>query len=229
MRFVLQCTIAAQQHRETRLSQKKTLGFYSADPSQHTWIEDSQGLLTGALVSALGFYLLNRVGLLTGGTAGVAFLVHYAFHISFGLLFFLVNLPFYYLSFKRLGLAFSAKTFIAIGLVSVMTELETRFLLINYLHPFWGALMGGLLLGYGLLALYRHRASLGGVGILAIYIQERFGIQAGLIQLAFDTCVMASAFLVLDWQIVIWSILGAVILNLFLAINHRSDRYIVVR
>jgi len=217
------------EKKATVLSQKKTLGFYSVDPSQHTLLEDSQGLLTGALVSGLGFYLLNRVGLLTGGTAGVAFLVHYAFHISFGLLFFIVNLPFYYLSFRRLGLAFSAKTFIAIGLVSVITEIEGRFLVIDYLHPFWGALMGGLLLGYGLLALYRHRASLGGVGILAIYIQERFGIQAGLIQLAFDTGVMAAAFLVLEPQVVMWSILGAVILNLFLAVNHRSDRYIVVR
>ncbi len=211
------------------MSQTKSFGFYSADPSQHTLLEDSQGLLTGALVSALGFYLLSRVGLLTGGTAGVAFLVHYAFNISFGLLFFIVNLPFYYLSFKRLGLAFSAKTFLAIALVSLITELEQRCLLIEYLHPFWGALMGGLLLGYGLLALYRHRASLGGVGILAIYVQEKFGIQAGLIQLAFDACVMAAAFLLLDWQVVVWSIVGAVILNLFLAINHRSDRYIVVR
>jgi uncharacterized membrane-anchored protein YitT (DUF2179 family) len=217
------------EKKATVLSQKKTLGFYSADPSQHTLLEDSQGLLTGALVSGLGFYLLNRVGLLTGGTAGVAFLIHYAFHISFGLLFFIVNLPFYYLSFRRLGLAFSAKTFLAIGLVSVITEIEGRFLVIDYLHPFWGALMGGLLLGYGLLALYRHRASLGGVGILAIYIQERFNIQAGLIQLAFDTGVMAAAFLVLEPQVVMWSILGAVILNLFLAVNHRSDRYIVVR
>lgn len=205
------------------------LGFYGADPSRHTLAEDTQGLVTGALVSGLGFYLLSRVGLLTGGTAGVAFLIHYALNISFGLLFFIVNLPFYYLSFKRLGWAFSAKTFVAIGLVSMITELEQRYLLIGYLHPFWGALMGGLLLGYGLLALYRHRASLGGVGILAIYVQERFGIQAGLIQLAFDACVMAAAFLLLEPLVVFWSIIGAVVLNLFLAINHRSDRYIVVR
>lgn len=211
------------------MTQKMALGFYSADPARHTLAEDSQGLICGALISALGFYLLNRVGLLTGGTAGVAFLLHYAFNISFGLLFFIVNLPFYWLSFKRLGFAFSAKTFAAIGLVSIITELEQRYLLIGYLHPFWGALMGGLLLGFGLLALYRHRASLGGVGILAIYIQERFKIQAGLIQLAFDACVMAVAFLLLEPGVVLWSIVGAVVLNLFLAINHRSDRYIVVR
>lgn len=215
--------------RQQKQAQKRSLGFYSADPSQHTLLEDTQGLLTGALVAALGFYFLNQVGLLTGGTAGVAFLLHYALGISFGLLFFIVNLPFYYLSFRRLGLAFSFKTFIAIGLVSVITEVEQKFLLIQYLHPAWGALLGGLLLGYGLLALYRHRASLGGVGILAIYIQEHFGVQAGLVQLAFDVCVMICAFLVVSPDIVGWSVLGAVVLNIFLAINHRSDRYIVVR
>ncbi|MGK9054900.1 YitT family protein [Xaviernesmea oryzae] len=209
--------------------QRRSLGFYSIDPSQHTLLEDAQGLFTGAMVAALGFYMLNKVGLLTGGTAGVAFLLHYAFGISFGLLFFIVNLPFYYLSFRRLGWAFSLKTFVAIGLVSVISEIESRFFLIDYLHPFWAALLGGLLLGYGLLALYRHRASLGGVGILAIYIQDRFGIQAGLIQLAFDLAVMVCAFAVVSPMTVMWSVLGAVMLNLFLAINHRSDRYIVVR
>ncbi len=209
--------------------QRKSLGFYSTDPSQHTALEDGQGLLTGAMVAALGFYFLNKVGLLTGGTAGVAFLLHYALGISFGLLFFIVNLPFYYLSFRRLGLAFSVKTFIAIGLVSLISEIEGRFFLIDYISPFWAALLGGLLLGYGLLALYRHRASLGGVGILAIYIQDRFGIQAGLIQLAFDLCVMLCAFAVVSPMTVAWSVVGAVVLNLFLAINHRSDRYIVVR
>ncbi len=44
------------------VARKKTLGFYSLDPSQHTVLEDSQGLLTGALVCGLGFYLLGRWG-----------------------------------------------------------------------------------------------------------------------------------------------------------------------
>src|SRR3546814_1866730 len=86
----------------------------------------------------------------------------------------------------------------------MLTEIEQQFFLIQYLHPFWGALIGGLLLGYGLLALYRHRASLGGVGILAIYIQDRFGVQAGLVQLAFDLCVMACAFAVVFPETVGW-------------------------
>ncbi len=208
---------------------RSVYGMWSSDPARHAPVEDVQGIVTGAIVSALGFYLLAKVGLLTGGTAGVAFLLHYAFGISFGLMFFLVNLPFYYLSFRRLGLAFSFKTFIAIGLVSVLTEVEARWMVIDSIHPLWAALLGGLLLGYGLLALYRHRASLGGIGILAIYIQDRFGIRAGLIQLAFDACVMLCAFLVIDPATVAYSIVGAFVLNIFLAINHRLDRYIVVR
>ena len=210
-------------------TQKRTIGFYSADPSRHTPLEDAQGMFISAMVAALGLYLLNEIGLLTSGTAGVAFLLHYAFDIPFGLLFFLVNLPFYYLSFKRLGLAFSVKTFVAILMVSLITELERRFLVIEYLDPFWAALLGGILIGYGLLGLYRHRASLGGIGILAIYIQDRFKVPAGLVQLAFDLCVMIAAFFVVSPTTVMWSLFSAVILNLLLTINHRSDRYIAVR
>jgi uncharacterized membrane-anchored protein YitT (DUF2179 family) len=208
---------------------KSIYGVWNSDPAHHTLVEDFQGVVTGSLIAALGFYLLAKVGLLTGGTAGVAFLIHYTFGISFGLLFFIVNLPFYYLSFRRLGAAFSIKTFIAIALVSLLTEVESRLMIVERINPAWAALLGGLLLGYGLLALYRHRASLGGIGILAIYLQDRFGIRAGLIQLVFDIAVMACAFAVIDPVTVAYSILGAFVLNIFLAINHRSDRYIAVR
>ncbi|MBX5237140.1 MULTISPECIES: YitT family protein [unclassified Rhizobium] len=204
------------------------LGVWNTSATRHTPIEDVQGIFSGSLVAALGLYVLASAGLLTGSTAGVAFLLHYAFGVNFGLAFFLLNLPFFYLSWKRLGLAFTLKTFIAIGLTSVLAEVQSRFLSISSIHPAWAALLGGLLLGFGLLALYRHRASLGGVGILGIYLQERFGIRAGLVQLAIDMCVLAAAFFVTTPPVVFYSVLGAIVLNLFVAINHRADRYIAL-
>ena len=45
--------------------------------------EDAQALLTGTLFVAFGVVLFGHVGLLTGGTAGLAFLVHYATGWSF--------------------------------------------------------------------------------------------------------------------------------------------------
>lgn len=204
------------------------LGFWNTSATRHTPVEDVQGIFSGSLIAALGLYVLASAGLLTGSTAGVAFLLHYAFGVNFGLAFFLLNLPFFYLSWTRLGMAFTVKTFIAIGLTSLMTSLQPKVMDISAIHPAWAALLGGLLLGFGLLALYRHRASLGGVGILGIYLQERFGIRAGLVQLAIDMCVLAAAFFVTTPPVVFYSVLGAVVLNLFVAINHRADRYIAL-
>jgi hypothetical protein len=56
-------------------------------------------------------------------------------------------------------------------------------------------------------------------------MQERHGIRAGYVQGALDlTVVIASVALVDPWTL-LWSIVGAVVLNLVLAINHRPGRY----
>lgn len=203
-------------------------GIWNTAATRHSLIEDIQGIVCGSIVSSLGLVMLSAAGLLTGSTAGIAFLLHYATGVNFGLAFFLVNLPFFYLSWKQLGPVFTVKTFIAIAVTSLLTNLQPKLLQIAAIQPIWSAVLGGLLLGFGLLALYRHRASLGGVGILGIYLQERFGIRAGLVQLAVDMCVLAVAFAVTTPPVVLFSVIGAVVLNLFVAINHRADRYIAL-
>ena len=42
-----------------------------------------------------------------------------------------------------------------------------------------------------------------------------------------DAALFALTFLVLPWDRALWSALGAAVLNLVIAINHRRDRYIV--
>ena len=69
---------------------------------RHGLFEDAQALVTGTLFVSLGIVMFSHVGLLTGGTAGVAFLIHYATGWNFGLAFFLINLPFYGLAWKRM-------------------------------------------------------------------------------------------------------------------------------
>ncbi|MFJ6328206.1 MULTISPECIES: YitT family protein [unclassified Rhizobium] len=207
---------------------KSAFGVWNTSATRHSWAEDFQGIISGSLISSLGLFCLSSAGLLTGSTAGVAFLLHYATGVNFGLAFFVVNLPFFYLSLKQLGTVFTVKTFIAITLTSLLTNLQPLLFDVAHINALWSGILGGILLGFGLLALYRHRASLGGVGILGIYVQERFGIRAGLVQLAIDLCVLAVAFAVTTPTVVICSVIGAIALNLFVAINHRSDRYIAL-
>ena len=195
---------------------------------RHRPYEDLLAIATGSLFVALGVMMFGHTGLLTGGTAGVAFLVHYATGWSFGLVFFAINLPFYGLAVKHLGRAFTIKTFAAVALMATMTNLLPTLIQFNYLNPLFTSVMGGLLMGTGMLILFRHRASLGGFNVLVLYLQERFGWRAGLLQMGLDCCIVLAAFAVTDWQHIALSVLGAVVLNQTLATNHRAGRYMAL-
>ena len=96
------------------------------------------------------------------------------------------------------------------------------------LQPLYAAIAGGLITGTGFLVLFRHRCSLGGVGIAALYLQDRYGWRAGKVQMAVDCCIVLLALWMVEPLRVAWSIAGAVALNLVLAMNHRPGRYMAV-
>jgi uncharacterized membrane-anchored protein YitT (DUF2179 family) len=77
-----------------------------------------------------------------------------------------------------------------------------------------------------MLMLFRHNASLGGLNVVVLYLQERFGWRAGKVQMLLDGLIVLGGLVVADPQRVALSVLGAVVLNLALAINHRPGRYI---
>ena len=191
----------------------------------HTRTEDAVAIGVGVTLISVGVAFLASAGLLTGGMAGLAFVLHYATGIGFGKLFFALNLPFYWLALRKLGLAFTLKTFAAVALLSVLSELQSQFLQISELQPLYAAITGGLIMGMGFLVLFRHRCSLGGVGIMALYLQDRFGWRAGKVQMAVDCCIVLLALWSMPIPQVAYSIVGAVALNLVLAINHRPGRY----
>lgn len=196
------------------------------DTPSHSWFEDAQGLSFGAAMCAFGVLILTGAGLVTGQTAGLAVLISYVTGYSFGLVFFLVNIPFYALAWVRLGREFTLKTFVSVALVSVFSTIIGDLVEIDPANPAMAAVLFGMIAGAGLLAIFRHRASLGGVGIVAFDLQERLGWRAGWVQLGFDLVLFAVAAVVLPLHLVAWSLLGAVVLNAIVAINHRRDRYI---
>ncbi len=193
---------------------------------RHTVLEDIQGILIGSTLVALSIQFLSQSNLVTGQIAGLALVSSYATDWSFGLVFFVLNLPFYILAVHQLGWTFTLKTFAAVALMSTISELFPHFLTLDMVHPALGAVLGGVLAGIGLLSLFRHGATLGGVGIVALWLQDTRGIQAGNTQLLFDVFVFGIAFWILPAPVVVWSLLGAVILNLIVTVNHRRDRYV---
>ncbi len=196
------------------------------NPASHSKIEDMLAMIVGTFIVSLGLMFMQSAHILTGGTAGLALLLHYTTGVKFSILFFLVNLPFYYLGYKKLGVAMVVKTMIAVGLLSVMTEIHPMFFHIQSLTPLYATILASVLMGIGLLILFRHRASLGGFNLLALFIQEHYQIAAGKVQMALDACVLIASCLYVPIPLVMISLVGGVILNVILTMNHRKDRYV---
>lgn len=194
-------------------------------PAPHSRGEDAVAIITGVAMVSVGVAMVGGAGLLTGGITGLAFVLHYATGWGFGKLFFVLNLPFYWLALRKLGLGFTLKTFAGVALLAVITEVQPHLMQIARIEPLYAALVGGLCMGMGFLVLFRHHCSLGGIGILALYLQGRFGWRAGAVQMVADFCIVAAALATVEPMRVLWSIVGALALNQVLAINHRPGRY----
>lgn len=198
----------------------------AATAHRHSRTEDALALCSGTLLISVGVAFFTGAGLLTGGTAGIAFLAHYLTGVGFGPAFFVLNLPFYWLALRKLGLAFTVKTFIAVALLSALTTLQSHFLAFASLAPLYAAIAGGLITGTGFLILFRHKCSLGGFGVLALWLQDRYGWRAGKVQMSIDCTIVLLALFAIEPMRVVYSVVGAIALNIVIAINHRPGRYL---
>jgi uncharacterized membrane-anchored protein YitT (DUF2179 family) len=198
----------------------------AAGTVRHTWFEDAQALFTASLFISLGYGLLSHARLLSGGTAGLALLLTRLTPFTFGQLFVALNLPFFWLAVRQMGWAFTLKTFAAIGAVSLCADWLHLVVAFHRLEPLYAAVMGGSCIGIGLLILFRHQACLGGLNVLAIWLQERRVVRAGVFQLAVDGLVLAASLLVVPPTTILLSVIGSLAVNMVLAVNHRPDRYL---
>ncbi|MCP5821579.1 YitT family protein, partial [Klebsiella pneumoniae] len=82
---------------------------------------------------------------------------------------------------------------------------------------YYATLFGNIMVGIGFVVLFRHKASLGGVNILALYLQDKSGIRAGKFQMVVDACIVTASLWVVSLPMLLVSVLGAVILNSIIA------------
>ncbi len=193
--------------------------------AKHSVLEDIFALICAGLFVAFGVHLFQSQDLMVGGAAGLALLGTHALPVNFGTLFFMINLPFYALAWTQISKRFTFNTFVSVTTVSVLTEQVHKVVDISHINPFFAAVFGGILIGMGMLIMFRHSSSLGGVGILAFYLQGRFNIRAGYFQLTVDSIILLSALWFIAWPLVTISILAALCLNTVISLNHRPERY----
>lgn len=180
---------------------------------------DVQGLTIGVILCALGILFLKSAGLVTGQAAGLALLLSYVLPWDFGVLFFAVGAPFLVLAWHRRGRVFTLRTLLVIIGIALSVEGLERVVQISDPGRPLAAVLGGILIGIGVLAVFRHNASAGGLSVLSLVIEQKTGIKAGWVQLAVDGMIFLAACFVLAPAQVLYSFAAAALINFIVIWN----------
>ncbi len=148
-------------------------------------------ILLGCLILSIGVLILRHSHLVTGGTVGLSLSFSYIFNLPFTLLFFIINIPFYIFSFIQMGWKFTVSTILAVTIVSILTSVD-QFIPAFNMNPLAGAIIGGIINGFGLSILFLNKASLGGLNILALFLQKKCNWNPGKVNFVFDCLVVLS-------------------------------------
>ena len=191
----------------------------------HSPLDDVYGIAVGVLFVVIGIVLLQAAQLITGGVAGIALLTSYVSGMSVGTLFMMINVPFFLFGYLFMGPLFTFKSLAGSALVMGLLKLMPYVLVIDHIHPVAAALGGGTFCGMGILALARHGAGVGGTGIVTLWLQKRYGINAGRTQVAIDGVILLAALAIVSPELVGWSSLSAIAMSSMVMAWHRPGRY----
>ncbi len=197
-----------------------------ADHPRHSAVDDVQGVGFGVVMAALGMHILTHMGFVTGQTTGLAVLIAHVSGLPFPAVYFAVTLPFLGLAWRRMGPRFALRTLAITAALSALVAVLPNWLELGRIEPTLAAVLFGLLFGIAALAAIRHGGSFGGLSILWIELQDRTGFPAGHAQLLSDVVIFGLAAMILPIDTLAYSFVGAAVFSLFLAVNHRRDRYI---
>ncbi|GAA0543664.1 uncharacterized membrane-anchored protein YitT (DUF2179 family) [Rhizomicrobium palustre] len=192
----------------------------------HTLIDDAYAFYTGTALIAVGVMLLKAAGLVTAGVAGIALVLSYLFKLPVGVLFTLVNLPFFAFGALTMGRTFIVKSVIASTAVSLGMIVAAAGMHIGPINTAFAAIAGGTIIGVGILAIARHGSGVGGTLIVSLWFYRSRGINVGVTALVIDLMILTAAAFTVNAVTLFWSVLSAVAIHLTLFAWHRPGRYI---
>lgn len=169
-------------------------------------------IISGTFILALsvvGFFLPNNV--ITGGTAGLALLLHYITPLTIGTLIALVNFPLLIIGIKYLGKMFAIRTIITIILISIFIDFLSQIIHLRafIIDTTLSSIFGGILIGLGLALVIKGNSSAGGSTIIAKIVSSKTEIKPGQVILILDSLIVfSSLFIIDDTAKILWSVIS---------------------
>lgn len=165
-------------------------------------------IVSGCIVFAIG---MNSVmiphQLYSGGLTGIAILIKY--HISslnIGLMYFLLNIPLLVLGWFSISRRFIFYSLFGIIFFSIVADIA-YFPSPLFSDMLLAALLSGVICGAGAGLILRSLGSAGGLDILAIYLNKRFGFRTGTVLFIFNSFILLTGAWLLDLEKALYSVI----------------------
>lgn len=169
-------------------------------------------ILLGTLLLSLSvvlFFIPNNVT--TGGTPGMAILLHHLTGFSVSTMVIAINIPLLIWGTRYIGKQFAIKTIVTLVLMSLFIRFFTQYFhgVILTQNIFLAAIFGGIIIGLGVGLIIKGNASAGGSTIVARIAYKRSKIKPAKVILLIDMIiVLCSIYIFQDIEKAMWSIIS---------------------
>lgn len=156
-----------------------------------------------AVVAIKGFMIPNHF--FDGGLLGISILMHEFYHIEVALPLVLLNLPFIYLGYRKIGKNFAAHSLLAVMILGFSLYF-IKVPVVTHDH-FLTAIFGGVFVGLGIGFVIRSGGVIDGLEVIAEYTNKQFGLSTTEIIMAINTIIFLIIAFYLGLEKAMYSIL----------------------
>ncbi len=166
------------------------------------------GLTIGAIIYSAGlnlFLIPNHI--IDGGITGISLLVQALTGVPFSLLIVALNLPFFYLGYRRLGAGLAVSSTYAIVVLSLFSSIFEKMKPATT-DPFLSTIFGGIIIGIGVGIVIKSGGSTDGTEIVAIWMDSKSSFSVGEIIMFFNFFILGAAGFVFSWNSAMYSLIA---------------------
>lgn len=166
------------------------------------------GLTIGAIIYSAGlnlFLIPNHI--IDGGITGISLLVQALTGVPFSLLIVVLNLPFFYLGYRRLGAGLAVSSTYAIVVLSLFSSIFEEMKPATT-DPFLSTIFGGIIIGIGVGIVIKSGGSTDGTEIVAIWMDSKSSFSVGEIIMFFNFFILGTAGFVFSWNSAMYSLIA---------------------
>lgn len=171
-------------------------------------------IIIGSISLSLGINLfLTPYEILDGGVVGLALILHYLYKLKIGLMIIVISIPIFIIAWFKYRAYFfnSIHGLIMSSFIIDLLKPVRNFVQIDALYS---AILGGILVGFGIGLMLRFQTSTGGTDLIAQFICDKTGINVGILIFFIDSIVIVIGGFLLSTSTFLLSIITVLVVGI---------------